>query len=150
MEKTLVEELKALRANGFRLTPKRKALLRLLFTEAGHHFSAQEIFDVLHEDFPAITLATIYNNLHALEQAQAVTSLGFPGREGALYEIEHGPHLNLICRHCGRIEDLDTEELGVLEQRAAASSGYQIEATSYKMIGLCPACRIGREDSSAT
>jgi Fur family peroxide stress response transcriptional regulator len=140
METTLQQLLGRLRRNGLRITPKRRALLRLLFAQVGRHFSAQEIYDILEQQFPAITLATVYNNLHVLEEVDAVASLGFPGQDGALYEIEHGRHINLICESCGRVQDLDLPEISALEKRAAELGRYQITHSAFQMFGYCGDC----------
>jgi Fur family transcriptional regulator, peroxide stress response regulator len=141
MDLSLEDYFASLRSRGLRMTPKRRAILELLIGADGRHYTAHEIFEILSQQFAAITLATIYNNLHALERAHAVTALGFSSRESARYEITHGTHINLICESCGGIEDTVLKGLSSVVRRASEANGFQIERATIELFGMCRACR---------
>ncbi len=138
-----------LRQRGYRLTPQRQAIIQALLDAEGTHPSAQEIYARVSPQFPMITMATVYNTLQVLEDMGMVTPLGFPGAS-TRYETADGPHINLLCLRCGRIDDLPLEELPELQRKVATDSGYLIHAAHLEYRGYCPSCRAEMEDERAS
>jgi Fe2+ or Zn2+ uptake regulation protein len=56
-----------LKAQGFRLTPQRLAILRIL-EEAGGHVSPAAVYQQASRQMPGITEATVYRTLEFLSQ----------------------------------------------------------------------------------
>jgi Fe2+ or Zn2+ uptake regulation protein len=72
------EMLATLKANGLRMTPQRVAIVRL-FADDPSHPTAQELFDRLHDAFPTMSFATVYNTLDALARVGLTGSLHLGG-----------------------------------------------------------------------
>ncbi len=136
-EKRLVE---ALQKAGLRLTPQRLAICRYL-VNTDEHPTAQEIHRVLKEDFPSLSLATVYNTLETLVSLGAIHAVGDAGDDRVHYDADITPHINLVCIRCHRIIDVPHEALSHLEEEAAARSGYRILGARLVYYGLCPACQ---------
>jgi Fur family peroxide stress response transcriptional regulator len=148
MKLSLSEIVEDLRRKGYRLTPQRQAIVQALLDAEGTHPSAQEIYERVSPQFPMITLATIYNTLQVLEDMGVVTPLGFPGAS-TRYETAEGPHINLLCLRCGRIDDLPLDDLPELQQKVAADSGYLIRGAHLEYRGYCPTCRVEVENEQS-
>src|SRR5512133_552652 len=112
MTENLKTMLEALKSAGYRLTPQRKAILRVL-AESEEHPSAQMIYETLRREDAsslgedALSLATVYNTLEALTRLGVINVLGEVGSSDAVrYDADTAPHINLACVVCHQIIDL--------------------------------------------
>ena len=120
-------------------TKQRAAILRLLSQDEGP-FTAEEIFEALHTEFPSLALSTVYRNLEKFTEAGLVRRDSF--NDGIIRYAsveEHGHYL--ICTGCDRKIRLDDCPLGALENELSKSTGFEIDGHSLTIYGKCPACR---------
>jgi Fur family transcriptional regulator, peroxide stress response regulator len=140
-EKPYTKILQALKTAGYRLTPQRKAICRVL-VESDEHPSAQMIYDQLRGEFDSLSLATVYNTLGVLSQAGLINVLGEVGdSEAVRYDADTGPHVNLACVRCERIIDLASHHVQQLDQEVERSSGYTLLGARVLYYGVCPDCQ---------
>jgi Fur family transcriptional regulator, ferric uptake regulator len=128
-----------LRAQGFRLTPQRLAILTIL-QEAGKHLSPLQIYDQARQAMPGITEATVYRTLNWLS-AQALILPAHIGNGQLVYEFAGHAHHHLICRECGGTKEISHALLEKLYQQFQADTGYQIDSMHVTFFGLCPHCQ---------
>ena len=128
------------RAQDYRITPQRLALLRLL-AESESHPSAAQIHEKLREQFPTLSLATVYKTLNILKEMGEVLELSFHSGEDRYDGSEPSPHPHLICIHCRKIIDSDMPEFGELTQNLASISGFKIVSHRLDFFGICPDCQ---------
>jgi Fur family transcriptional regulator, peroxide stress response regulator len=129
----------ALKQRGFRLTPQRVELVRLIAVSEGHP-SAGQLYAKIKRQFPTMSQATVYKTLSLLKEMNQVLEIDL--RDDSHYDGNRPqPHPHLICVKCNKIIDaevsLDQEALRKLEQ----ASGYQILRPQIALYGLCPDCR---------
>lgn len=129
-----------LRRLGYRLTPQRVALLRLL-SESQDHPSAKDLYDQLRRQFPTTSLATIYKTLNVLKDLDEVLELGFSDDDNRYDGNKPYPHPHVICIRCRKIIDFDRDVVTSLEQELAQASGFEIIGHRLDFYGLCPECR---------
>ena len=129
-----------LRRLGYRLTPQRVALLRLL-SENRDHPSAKDLYDQLRRQFPTTSLATIYKTLNVLKDLDEVLELGFSNDDNRYDGNKPYPHPHVICIRCRKIIDFDRDVIASLEQELAQASGFEIISHRLDFYGLCPECR---------
>jgi Fur family transcriptional regulator, peroxide stress response regulator len=138
--KARVEEIVTrLRAQGHRLTPQRLAVVRAL-VGSSEHPSAEQVYQRLQPEYPMMSPATVYKTIDTLKALDEVLELEFrdgPNRYDANIPNSH-PHL--MCTGCGRIDDLEIEDIDRLAQPALAQSGYQVLRHRLDFYGICPSC----------
>lgn len=133
--------MQSLKTSGFRLTPQRQAICRLL-VESKDHPSAQMIYEKLHPQYPSLSLATVYNTLEALTRIGMVNMLGEVGSGDAVrYDADTEPHVNLACVHCHQIIDIENPHVLEIEHEVASSSGYTLLGARVLYYGVCPSCQ---------
>lgn len=133
--------LYALRTAGYRVTPQRKAVCRVLANSKDHP-SAQMIFEQLRREDDSFSLATVYNTLEALSKIGAVNVLGEIGNSDSVrYDADSSPHVNLACIRCRRIIDLPSQHVHGLEEEISQTSGYALLGARVLYYGVCPDCR---------
>lgn len=128
-----------LRKSGHRLTPQRMVIFKAL-AESEEHPSAQMLHEQLQEEYPMISLATVYSTLELLKEMGEIVEVGFSD-EGRRYEPNLHPHVNLVCVQCGQIRDFEAVALSPVEQAVADGTGYEIQGSRVEYYGLCPICR---------
>lgn len=119
---------------------KRSAILDCLMSTDCHP-SAEMVYEMLHKDYPDISMATVYRNLSRFKEQGIITSLGtIHGKER--FDFETKPHVHFICSGCSAVRDLPAvgspQELC---QRASASTGFQIDGCALTFTGLCQECQ---------
>src|SRR4051794_24889151 len=94
----------ALRQRGQRVTSQRLVINRAL-RELDRHVTAEEVLGEVSERLPNVSLPTVYATLDLFEELGIVRRAAV--REGAvLYDPRAEQHHHLVCRRCGRVEDL--------------------------------------------
>lgn len=141
----LKDMTRALRAQGLRMTPQRRLVLRLL-REQGGHLSADELYLLGRQRQPRISLSTVYRALGIFEELGLVRALhlesehhryeiaghdAFPGRE----------HHHMICLGCGRVIEFECSHCPEIHQDLADHHDFQITGSQVQLRGYCTDCR---------
>ncbi|MDD3194037.1 MAG: transcriptional repressor [Oscillospiraceae bacterium] len=107
-----------------------------LINHSSDHMTAEQIFLTLKEQFPAVVIATVYNNLNNLYRQGQIRKISMEGQPDR-YD-KHTRHDHLICCRCGKLSDIMISDLTAdLEKQIGCS----IESYDLKVQYLCPACR---------
>jgi Fur family peroxide stress response transcriptional regulator len=129
-----------LKKHGFRVTPQRLAVLKILAASLGHP-NVEMIFEHVKKDFPTTSLATIYKTVNLLRDLGEVVELDFSGQSKRYDGNKPYPHPHLICTKCKSVVDPDVEHLTELAQHLAKKTGYQILTHRVDFFGICPNCQ---------
>ena len=86
------------------MTKQRAAILQVLHDTPGH-LTAEQIFHLAQGILPTISLATIYNNLNAMDGEGIIRRLKIDGISDR-FDRNPLPHEHLVCTCCGEIEDI--------------------------------------------
>ena len=126
-----------LRQSGLRATPQRLAIVREVFSRS--HPTVGEVYESVRRQFPTIGLATVYNTLRTMTERGLVSELPFSS--AMRFDANMTPHANLVCRNCGRIEDVDfVPELLDTLQHLAQAAGFAPDGQRFDVQGLCRDC----------
>ena len=79
-----------------------------LIPQSGGHPRASQIFLSLEPDYPALSLAAVYNNLHKLLEAGMIRKISTDGVSGQYDRA--AKHNHLICNCCGKLTDICLED----------------------------------------
>jgi len=133
--------LARLREQGSRITRGRRLVLEAL-GRTERPISPYAIHDLLVAQDEAVDTVSIYRTLETLENAGLVHRVAFSGGYLPCRLEDHpGCHHHLICRECGRVEEVDCPGMAAVEQSAAADSHFRIERHLVEFVGLCPGCQ---------
>lgn len=118
---------------------KRNAILTCL-RQSTLHPSAEMVHEMLQEEYPDISLATVYRNLSHFKGQGMIRSLGtVNGVER--FDAVTEPHVHFICTCCGNVLDMPELELPrALRCEAEQYSGCQVEGCQLTFTGLCGSC----------
>jgi Fur family transcriptional regulator, stress-responsive regulator len=131
--------LQALRGAGLRVTTPRLAMLSWL---AEHpHSTADAIGAGVRERLGAVSTQAVYDMLAACTAAGLLRRIE-PAGHPARFERRVGDHHHhLVCRRCGRTEDVNcaTGEQPCLAPDS--EQGFAIDEAEVVFWGVCPACQ---------
>lgn len=105
------------------------------------HLTAEQIFLVLKETCPKVVLATVYNNLNRLWQEERIRKVSVEGMPDRYDRIQRHDHL--VCKYCGKLADVDLEDL---TERLEQQAGVSILAYDLKLMYVCDSCRRQRKE----
>lgn len=117
---------------------QREAIRRFLLSRKDHP-TADAVYENVRQDFPHISLGTVYRNLSLMvERGEAIKVPGIDGFDH--FDGTTTPHYHFICEHCRAIIDLEfapTEQLNLDVGRK-----FDGEITSHQAFfyGKCAEC----------
>ena len=145
----LNQMISRLKEEGYRLTPQRMVVVKILASNEDH-LSAEKIYERVKFDFPFTSLATIYKTVTLLKHLGEVMELGFVDDSNRFDGARPYPHPHLICTKCRRILDPDLPALSNLPKELARKTGYHILNHRLDFFGICPQCRKKTKNQTRT
>ena len=138
--------LTTLKARGERLTPARRLIIEL-FVQQDAPVSADDIRAALTKKKVTVNKTTVYRELEFLLTAGFIRPVYLNDQrkyyELALVDNEH--HHHVVCRDCGRVEDIEVEGveklLAPLEKKLAKKIKFADIRHSLEFFGWCGKCR---------
>ena len=136
---TQQELVDRLRTRSVRVTPQRLAIAEAVLNSTDHP-TVQQIYERVRNNFPSMTLATIYSTLGVLERSGLIQELPF--ERMSRYEPNMEPHVNLVCISCENVMDADSGQEAVvrLKNRILNESNFQVAWQRVDFYGWCPSC----------
>lgn len=124
---------------GFRVTPQRELILRVI-AKRGEHASFDEILEGVRAESPNISAATVYRNLETFSRYRLIHGNEVAG--GKVYELanEEGHH-HLICHKCWGDTKVDDTTVRKMFKELGKQTGFLVLGEHYVFMGLCPDCR---------
>ena len=125
--------------HGLTATHQRQVLYEVMQTMPGHP-SPEEVYARVKKRVPAISLATVYKNIHLFVERGVLKQLSL--HHGSIrVELNSHHHHHMVCSHCKEIADIEEKDLGVLPAVQELPGGFQVERYSIDVIGVCAACQ---------
>jgi Fe2+ or Zn2+ uptake regulation protein len=135
---TIPDPRQLLRSAGLRVTGPRIAVLRVLIEHP--HSDTESVLRRAREHTTMSTQAG-YDVLNALTRA-GLTRRIEPAGHPALFEIRVGDnHHHLVCRDCGRIEDVDCAVGTAPCLEPSDARGFALDEAEVTFWGRCAACQ---------
>lgn len=109
---------------------RQREAIRQCLTGRYDHPTAETVYMSIKDEFPNISLGTVYRNLSLLSdlgEVQKITVSGGPDR----FDGNPAPHYHFSCRECGCVMDLDMPSQEQLNQIAAEQFDGTIETIPF-------------------
>ena len=125
--------------HGIAVTHQRQVLYEVMQAMHGHP-SPEEVYVRVKRRIPAISLATVYKNIHLFVESGVFRKMSV--HHGSVrVEMNHSEHHHLVCSRCKSIVDIDEATLGDLPKRRKLAGGFLVERYAVDVIGVCPKCQ---------
>ena len=113
--------VKHLREKNHKLTPQRLAIVKILSRSEGH-LDVEKIYEDLQDDFPTMSMATVYRNVMLMKSLGEVLELGFPDGSNRYDGNKPYPHPHVVCVECKKIIDPDLATLKGMAEEVAGET----------------------------
>lgn len=122
---------------------QRDSIIEYLATHSNHP-TAETVYLAIREDFPNISLGTVYRNLALLADSGEILKIS----------TDHGPdrfdgcitpHYHFFCKECGDVYDLDMEPINHINVIASQKFQGTIEGNITHFYGKCPKCNFSKK-----
>jgi Fur family ferric uptake transcriptional regulator len=133
---TLIQHL---RRRGYRITPQREMIIEAVAHRSGHT-SAEEVYTQVHARTKSVNLATIYRTLDLLVEEGLASRSNLTDGQAVYAAKNHGPHIHLICRHCGTVWAAEHSLTECLAENLQRQYGFKADLSHLSLTGLCAAC----------
>lgn len=121
-----------------RMTRQRAIILETL-RDVTTHPTADEIYGMVREKMPRISLGTVYRNLDLLAGSGAIRRLDKAGVQKH-FDGNTMPHHHVRCRSCGRIGDVFLS-VDIPNVEDASTPEFTVEDIELEFVGICGTCR---------
>lgn len=118
------------------MTKQRELILQIL-SQSDRHLTADEVFFLAKLKMPSIAMATVYNNLNAMNEADIISRVHMDGGADC-FERTTEKHDHLICDCCGKLTNVRFPEL---QEHLQTALGKEIESYDLTVHWICPDCR---------
>ena len=118
---------------------KQREVIKTNLANRYDHPTAETVYLDVKNEFPNISLGTVYRNLSLLTELgeiQKISTCMGPDR----FDGNPAQHYHFLCRKCGCVMDIDLENQDYLDNAASEVFPGSIEGHSVQFYGVCPAC----------
>ena len=121
-----------------RMTKQRRVIFEELSSVCSHP-TADEVYSMVREKIPHISLGTVYRNLDLLAENNQILKLESAGSTRR-YDAKIEPHSHVRCISCGNIGDISAVDIPMIMPDSLLDNGYTLLAARVEYDGMCPEC----------
>lgn len=120
---------------------QRAAILSFLQSRRDHP-TAERVYFSVREEFPNISLGTVYRNLNQLVEAGMITKHSFGMLGIDHFDYNTSPHYHFVCSCCNAVIDLpmDRNDFSSVDTEAAKDFDGLIQGHRLYFYGICKKC----------
>ena len=116
---------------------KRNAIYTALLNTTEHP-SAKAVYEQLKEEYPDLSLGTVYRNITRFnEKGMAISVANVNGEERI--DANTSPHAHFICNCCNGVYDVFDSQLKATAD-GLNDKGFKIDSSSVNFYGVCYKC----------
>ena len=117
---------------------QREAIKRFLAGRYDHP-TAETVYLGIKEEFPNISLGTVYRNLNLLADIGEAIKITTPDG-GDRFDARTNPHYHFYCKCCKRMIDMNFDATDKINRLASENFDGQIESHTMLFYGTCGDC----------
>lgn len=104
------------------------------------HPTAEEVYTIVKQQLPTISLATVYRNLNLLSEIGAIRTLEAANSNSVRYDGRNDEHCHLVCTTCGTITDVELRVFGSIDSTVFQETGFAVLEHGIVLKGTCSTC----------
>jgi len=103
------------------------------------HPTADALYTLIREEYPNISLGTVYRNLNLLVELGEIQKLTC-GDGADRFDADTSPHYHFVCKNCGKVSDLPLDPLVNINHLAQEHADGTVESHTIYFYGTCKEC----------
>lgn len=117
---------------------QREAIKEFLMSRTDHP-TADTVYTSIRQEFPNISLGTVYRNLSLLSDIGEILKIS-TSDGGDRFDANTKPHYHFICTECNSVIDLDMKNIDHINELASVNFGGKITGHTAHFYGTCENC----------
>lgn len=105
-----------------------------------HFSSTQAVHELMKNQGESVGLSTVYRNLQTMAEAGEIDFIRNQDGEMLYRHCGRVHHHHLVCRRCGRAEELSGDVVEAWVAQAASDHGYTQVSHEVEIFGICSTC----------
>lgn len=118
---------------------KQRDSIKKFLADREDHPTAETVYWGIKEEFPNISLGTVYRNLALLANLGEILKLSI-GNTPDRFDGRTNPHYHFLCNTCGNVLDLEMENIDHINVIAGHKFAGNIDGSVTYFYGTCPNC----------
>lgn len=143
METRLEEVKQILKENGYKYTDQRAKVYEVFLKNKESHLTTEDVYKLILEIDPTMGIATVYRTVQLFTKLGILDQIVFDDNivryELRIHEHKHRHH-HLICLECGKVSEVDVDELDKIEAEIEKNEKFKIVDHTLKFMGYCEDC----------
>lgn len=118
---------------------RQRESIKNFLMERHDHPTADTVYMNMREQFPSISLGTVYRNLNLLVELGEIQKLNL--NDGAdRFDADTRPHYHFVCQQCQEVSDLQIPPMESINQTAQEHCSGKIDNHVTYFYGTCQHC----------
>ena len=120
---------------------RQRASIKEYLSNTMEHPTADTVYLHVREEFPNISLGTVYRNLNLLADIGEVVKISTPNG-GDRFDGRRDPYYHVVCNCCGNVYDLKMSEEHIHQINKLANECFNgtIDSHTTLFYGICADC----------
>jgi Fur family peroxide stress response transcriptional regulator len=118
---------------------KREVIKQCLISRYDHP-TADMVYASVREQFPNISLGTVYRNLGVLVSTGEIIKISSENGPDR-FDGHTEPHYHITCQRCGAVEDIFIDDLSSINKVASENYDGEVLSSTICFTGLCSKCK---------
>ena len=118
---------------------KQRELIYEAVVQNSVHLTADNVYTLIREENPNVSLGTVYRNLNLLSDNGLLRKIAMPNAPDR-FDGRIDEHYHMICRSCGSIFDLEADVLPQMTNNIMRDSGFMVQKAHLVVEGICKEC----------
>lgn len=118
---------------------QREAIISFLATRKDHP-TADIVYEHIRNEYPNISLGTVYRNLALLSEIGEITKLSY-GNGADHFDGNTTPHYHFVCTECNAVSDIELSSVPDFTQFTDSCFSGNIAGYCLHFYGKCAACK---------
>ena len=136
----MLELTTILKEHNLKVTPQRLSIFRMLRNTTSHP-NAEVIYKSLHDEYPTMSLATVYKTLDTLVKHDLIQQLNV-GEDSYRYDADTHSHPHIKCTSCSKVIDMyDVKSVLQLREEVTKLTQFDLSHEQLYFYGICPDCK---------
>ncbi|MBQ3230330.1 MAG: transcriptional repressor [Clostridia bacterium] len=122
-------------------TTKQKMLILSTVCASKAHPTAEQVYDMLKNEMPGLSLGTVYRNLNRMAELGQIRRLSVTNSPDR-FDGDLRPHHHICCSACGDFSDyFNVSDESAIDAQISIQTGFEIQRHETVFYGICPKCR---------
>ena len=133
----------ALIGTDLRVTQPRRLVWEVLSQEHGHHLTAAEIAERVHQLDPSVNVSSVYRTLASFAEVHLVRESKLGDDDVSHWETAHADHvIHLVCARCGDVMHHDSKLVNKLKAEVLTQHDFVASHVEVMIKGSCKSCSV--------